>query len=393
MKKTAIEIQNLSKIYRIREKDKKVDFSALQNLNFDVPRGQVLGIIGANGAGKSTLLKILSRITFPTSGQALVHGRLASLLEVGTGFHPELSGRENIFLNGSILGMTRREIKSRFDEIVDFSGVEKFLDTPVKHYSSGMYVRLAFSVAAHLTAEVLLIDEVLAVGDAEFQQKCLQKMDETSEADGRTVLFVSHNLSAVRQLCERVIWLRSGEIVEDSEAESVTSSYLKNLDKKADEVPIEKRKDRVGSGEVIVSKILWKTNNEILISGKPAKLVLSYHSIVEKPIENLNFRINIFKQNGEFLSTLSNEWFDTAFKVLPSSGKIECRFQELPLLSGDYYLTTNLFINKRKIDKVEKALNFSVEEGDFQTKGALKTRKRSGVLMNQEWSFHKAEGL
>jgi len=204
----------------------KDSFWALKNINFDMNQGEVLGIIGKNGAGKSTLLKVLSRITSPTEGRATLNGRVGSLLEVGTGFHPELTGRENVFFNGTILGLSKKEIKSQFDKIVEFSGVEKFIDTPIKRYSSGMKMRLAFSVAAHLEPEILIIDEVLAVGDADFQEKCLGKMRDVSRA-GRTVLFVSHNLNAVRQLCSRVLWLDKGILKEDSEdVHTVCSKYL-----------------------------------------------------------------------------------------------------------------------------------------------------------------------
>jgi len=203
------------------------EFWALKDINFEIKQGEVVGIIGRNGAGKSTLLKILSRITEPSEGRVTIKGRVASLLEVGTGFHPELTGRENIYLNGAILGMTRAEIRRKFDEIVAFAGVEKFLDTPVKRYSSGMYVRLAFAVAAHLEPEILVVDEVLAVGDAEFQKKCLGKMGEVAKG-GRTVLFVSHNMSAVTQLCERCIWLDSGKIRKDGLAKRIVSQYLES---------------------------------------------------------------------------------------------------------------------------------------------------------------------
>ncbi len=237
-----IEVKNISKTYTLgaAAKDSIVDtfrglfkpsssskqtFNALTDISFDVDQGEVLGIVGKNGAGKSTLLKVLSRITEPTNGEIVMRGRVASLLEVGTGFHPELSGRENIFLNGSILGMTRAEIKSKFDEIVAFSGVEKFIDTPVKHYSSGMYVRLAFSVAAHLEPEILIIDEVLAVGDAEFQKKCLGKMKDVA-GQGRTVLFVSHNMAAVKGLCSRAILVENGKLALNSfEVEEVVQLY------------------------------------------------------------------------------------------------------------------------------------------------------------------------
>jgi lipopolysaccharide transport system ATP-binding protein len=204
---------------------RKNEFWALKDISFSVNQGEAIGIIGSNGAGKSTLLKILSRITPPSSGEAILRGRVGSLLEVGTGFHQELTGRENIYLNGAILGMTRREINRKFDEIVDFSGVDKFLDTPVKHYSSGMYVRLAFSVAAHLEPDILVVDEVLAVGDAEFQKKCLGKMDEVSRKEGRTVLFVSHNMQAIRNLCARVIYLSNGSIAKFSNTVDAINAY------------------------------------------------------------------------------------------------------------------------------------------------------------------------
>jgi lipopolysaccharide transport system ATP-binding protein len=200
-------------------------FWALKNVSFDVRQGEVVGIIGANGAGKSTLLKILNRITEPTSGGADIYGRVGALLEVGTGFHPELTGRENVFLNGAVLGMTRAEIKRKFDEIVAFAEIEKFLDTPVKRYSSGMYVRLAFAVAAHLEPEILLIDEVLAVGDARFQKKSLEKMEQIAADDGRTVIFVSHSMPTVARLCPRVIWLRGGEIAADGPSDDVIQQY------------------------------------------------------------------------------------------------------------------------------------------------------------------------
>jgi len=253
MTKPVIEVKNLSKKYRITHEKKpyhtlredlvelattpvsflrghrpsKEDFLALQDVSFTVEEGEVLGIIGRNGAGKSTLLKILSRITSPTSGRAVLRGRTASLLEVGIGFHPELTGRENIFLNGSLLGMSRREVQRKFDEIVSFSEIEKFLDTPIKFYSSGMYVRLAFSIAAHLEPEILIIDEVLAVGDAAFQKKSLGKMSSVAK-EGRTVLFVSHNLVSVKALCDLALLLHEGEVVKKGSVDSVLDQYRRN---------------------------------------------------------------------------------------------------------------------------------------------------------------------
>lgn len=218
-------VADMARGRQIIQGDEVEEFWALRDLNFEIETGQVVGIVGRNGAGKSTLLKVLSRITEPSRGRVTLRGRVASLLEVGTGFHPELSGRENIFLNGAILGMQRSEILRKFDQIVDFAGVEKFLDTPVKRYSSGMYVRLAFAVAAHLEPEILVVDEVLAVGDSEFQKKCLGKMRDVAKG-GRTVLFVSHNMAAVNQLCDRAILLTKGQMMMDASASEVTSKYL-----------------------------------------------------------------------------------------------------------------------------------------------------------------------
>ena len=234
----------------------------IKNLSFEVNRGEVLGVIGRNGAGKSTLLKVLSRITEPTQGRVTLHGDVASLLEVGTGFHPELTGRENIFLNGVILGMTRAQIKDKFDEIVEFSGVSKFLDTPVKRFSSGMYVRLAFSVAAHLEPEILIIDEVLAVGDAEFQKKCLGKMEEVA-GHGRTVLFVSHNMAAISSLCTHAMVLKNGAIVfPPGNVKDATRYYLSSVSDLA-ATTLRDRKDRQGEGRIRLTQISMHDENGV----------------------------------------------------------------------------------------------------------------------------------
>ena len=206
---------------------------SLRDINFEIEQGDAVGIIGRNGAGKSTLLKLLSKVTKPTTGKIYTNGRIASLLEVGTGFHPEMTGRENVFLNGAILGMTRKEIKRKFDEIVDFSGVERYIDTPVKRYSSGMYVRLAFAVAAHLESEILIVDEVLAVGDADFQKKCLGKMDDVTKGQGRTILFVSHNMTAIKELCQKGILLNQGELIYNGDIQNTIIEYQKNSERQS----------------------------------------------------------------------------------------------------------------------------------------------------------------
>lgn len=233
-----------TKVKQVAGFEKKEEFWALKDVSFNVNKGEVVGIIGANGAGKSTLLKILSQITPPTEGEIVLRGRVGSLLEVGTGFHPELTGRENIFLNGAILGMKKKEIAKKFDEIVEFAGIGKFLDTPVKYYSSGMYVRLAFSVAAHMEPDILIVDEVLAVGDAEFQKKCLGKMEEVTQKEGRTILFVSHNMGAIKQLCSRTVLLSEGKIVKDGQTEEVINYYTKDIFKKGNRAVFKENPDK-----------------------------------------------------------------------------------------------------------------------------------------------------
>jgi len=288
---------------------KNEHFLALNGVSFDVKQGEAVGIIGYNGAGKSTLLKILSRITAPTSGSVKIKGKISSLLEVGTGFHPELTGRENIYLNGAILGMKKREIDRKLDEIVSFSGIERFIDTPVKRYSSGMYVRLAFSVAAHLDSDILILDEVLAVGDAEFQRKCLGKMDEVTKNQGRTILFVSHNMSSVRNLCNRGIYLENGKVVCDGEFEKVVEKYLvinKNLENKN----LKNLINRKGNGKFKFEYIEFYDENgkqiESPICYEYLKIKLYYSKIdeikMERMIIGLSFKDDFYNPILTFLS-------------------------------------------------------------------------------------------
>src|SRR5436305_928517 len=264
---------------KIKTRKSVQDFWALKNVSFEVPRGEVVGIIGRNGAGKTTLLKILSRITEPTEGRVRIRGRVASLLEVGTGFHPELTGRENISLNGAILGMTRAEIKRKFDEIVAFAEVEKFLDSPVKRYSSGMYVRLAFAVAAHLDPDILIVDEVLAVGDAAFQRKCIRKMGDVTSTGASTVLLVSHNLAVIRTLCSRAVCLDRGRIMRAGDADKVTQTYLDSLSTVGD-TALALRQDRQGLGQIRLTAIRYLVNDSIetqtVASGDKVSVVLDF---------------------------------------------------------------------------------------------------------------------
>jgi lipopolysaccharide transport system ATP-binding protein len=266
-----------------RQKKTKEDFWALKDISFEVKQGEAIGIIGRNGAGKSTLLKILSRITEPTKGHVEMNGRTSSLLEVGTGFHPELTGRENIFLNGAILGMSRNEIKKKFDAIVEFSGVENFLDTPVKRFSSGMYLRLAFSVAAHLEPEILIVDEVLAVGDAEFQKKCLGKMDEVSKKEGRTVLFVSHNLEAIRNLCSKGLLLQNGELIFSGDMNKTVAEYVSSFSNEQTE---KKWDNNLAPGNENAKLLYAKVYDAV--TGSTDQYYSANGFILELEIDNLN---------------------------------------------------------------------------------------------------------
>ncbi|MBM4299969.1 MAG: ABC transporter ATP-binding protein [Deltaproteobacteria bacterium] len=367
-------------------------FWALKGVSLSAEQGKVLGIIGRNGAGKSTLLKIISRITAPTIGEVKIKGRVASLLEVGTGFHPELTGAENVFLNGAILGMTKAEVKSKFDEIVDFSGVGRFIGTPVKRYSSGMYVRLAFAVGAHLEPEILLVDEVLAVGDAGFQKKCLGKMDEVSR-EGRTVLFVSHNLDAVSTLCDRVIWLDEGQIFLDGPAQEVAPAYLDAMLKQgtADRAPA-----RLQGKMFYFKKILpVDAQGEFLPqvkSGGPLTLKLDYVCRPEVKSENIWMTV-VFGNNRVSQAFSCPFEFAAADKAgLREEGSFTLTLPFLPLVPGVYEVRCAVFINGLKVDRFPTLLrveeNVNLQESDASQVPHHKPLGQDNLfLVDYRWSL------
>jgi lipopolysaccharide transport system ATP-binding protein len=337
------------------------EFWALKDVSFDVQPGEVVGIIGRNGAGKSTLLKILSRIVEPTEGEIRLRGRVASLLEVGTGFHPELTGRENIYLNGSILGMKRREIDSKFDEIVDFAEVEKFLDTPVKRYSSGMYVRLAFAVAAHLEPEILIVDEVLAVGDAEFQKKCLGKMKEVSTGTGRTVLFVSHNMLAVNSLCSSGLELAGGGIVACGTSTDVVNHYVNSRVDSLDNALDFSR--RQGTGKVRLKSLRIshrEDRNRLPETNAPA--VFEIHYEANETLRNVQITIGIMDSYGAKLTRLSNHLSEGLFPKISPKGVFRCECDKLPLTAGIYNVDLQCNVNGVVADWICDANKFEVVE-------------------------------
>jgi len=370
-------------------------FWALRDVSFGVAQGEVVGIIGRNGAGKSTLLKIVSRITDPTSGSITLRGRMASLLEVGTGFHPELTGRDNIFMNGAILGMRKTEITSKFDEIVAFAEIEKFLDTPVKHYSSGMYVRLAFSVAAHLEPEILIVDEVLAVGDVAFQKKCLGKMSEVSRG-GRTVLFVTHNMAAIENLCQRGVVLEQGSLVFDGPSKDAVQSYLNSLsgargndghiidltqaeNRKAVVAPLLKRMELYTDAD--------RPMTEGIAIG--ARLKLSIHFELPNPTASFNIGLGFNNAFGQRIFT-AHSYFEpnrpTGEYVGPQV--FTCDIPSLTFVPGDYTLRVWLDIGNTKADLIDDAAHLTVLESDYY--GTGKVPWNGAFVLKHNWYLEPA---
>lgn len=407
----AIRVENLAKRYRLGELSRKTFvadwrrklfggeepddapnvFWALRDVSFDIQQGQVVGILGRNGAGKSTLLKILSSITSPTRGAIRMKGRIASLLEVGTGFHQELSGRDNVFLNGAILGMSRKEVASKFDEIVAFSGVEQFLDTPVKRYSSGMRVRLAFAVAANLEAELLMIDEVLAVGDAAFQQKCLGKIGEVA-GSGRTVLFVSHNAATVEALCNRGIVLQRGRVAFDGTQIDALQHYAEM--NAVHGVSVRDRTDRTGNGliRVVGFDVRNAAGNVVqsVNSGEDIAICLQFENPTEAVFPHLSVRINVRTHLGIPVFTQSNPLVGKEFGKLPAKGVFVCRIPRLPLPAATYKITFQIATNSRHgemLDAIEDAIELPVESGDFFGSGKVPAIVSGTALVPAQWEM------
>jgi lipopolysaccharide transport system ATP-binding protein len=371
---------------------------AVRGVSFSIRYGEVVGIIGGNGAGKSTLLKILSRITEPTEGEARIYGRVGSLLEVGTGFHPELTGRENIYLNGAILGMKKAEIERKFDEIVSFAEIEKFIDTAVKHYSTGMYMRLAFAVAANLEPEILIVDEVLAVGDAAFQKKCLGKMGEVAK-DGRTVLFVSHNTAAIERLCGRTITLQNGQILFDGDSREAIAKYVDSI-----HVAGSARKIGVGefdlreaprggklansSGRAFQSLSIRNGKGQprdVVTCGEDVVFVLRYES--ECRLLTPTVGIVISCEPYGRLAFVQTRLQHGDVEQLPGKGELVCTIPRLPLAPGRYTLSLGLNSSGRQIDWIEDQVDVHVESADFFGTGHLPPPTHGPLLLNARWEF------
>jgi lipopolysaccharide transport system ATP-binding protein len=423
MSESIISVENLSKRYMIGRQSEKGDglrhvleravrspfswiksdkpekaatteeFWAVRDLSLEIKRGDMVGIIGRNGAGKSTFLKLLSRITEPTTGRIRLRGRVASLLEVGTGFHPELTGRENIFLNGAILGMSRVEIKRKFDEITAFAEIDKFLDTPVKRYSSGMYVRLAFAVAAHLEPEILIVDEVLAVGDADFQKKCMGKMEDVSSKEGRTVILVSHQMPAIQNMCNRCIMMDRGRLIMQGPTEEVVDAYMS----RGSELAIgglEDRRDRAGRGEVRVTSIDLRdeSGNPIheAIAGNNVVVSLGYSVQEGLVLNDCIVCVEICKDLKKYFS-LSSALVDRRKLQLSGDGRIDFLVPDWPLSGGTYHVNIYVESGRTMQDFLNDASVIETIDGDYFGTGKLHHEGWQGmtVLVKHSWSLHQ----
>ena len=379
------------KIGSVNDRTQKADSDyvwALRDIDFKVEQGDVVGIIGKNGAGKSTLLKLLSKVTAPTVGTIRARGRIASLLEVGTGFHSEMTGRENIFMNGAILGMTKAEIASKLDEIVDFSGCERYLDTPVKRYSSGMMVRLGFAVAAHLDPEILVVDEVLAVGDAEFQKKAIGKMQDVSRGEGRTVLFVSHNMASVQSLCKTGVLLENGQVKMIDEIGPVISEYL-SMNTDSIDIALSERTDRKGNQLAKFTDVYAVDGDQRLTQvqlGQPVTLRFKIHAT--KPMDKVVLMSSIYNAQGVLVIGSNTRFmYNQQINLCEGENIIECHFDNLPLAIGYYRINVRLWDEyEQDVDWVENAFELEILEADIY--GTNTFYKGSGgiLAMPQKWN-------
>lgn len=409
----AIRVENIGKMYKLKHKERGAEslvssigsgfttlfngsgqgrleeFWALKDISFEVEQGDRVGIIGRNGAGKSTLLKILSRVVKPSTGRIEYYGRMASLLEVGTGFHGDLSGRENIYLNGSILGMSKGEIDEKFDEIVAFSEVEKFLDTPVKRYSSGMYVRLAFAIAAHLEPDILIVDEVLAVGDAAFQKKCLGKMEEVSQKEGRTILFVSHNMATIQNLCSKSLYLKQGQKVLFDKTEFVLPEYLR-ASVELQEQDLSARTDRTGNGKFRFLSFKLKDNhNQVLQAAHcGAALIIELQAEARTDLSHLEISLGIDDQFGQRVAHFNNIVTSELFQnVKVGQLTVQIHVPKLPLKSGSYGFSLYSTVNSDIADWLQEAGSFEVEAGDFFQTGKLPPEGQAAVFIEHSFQL------
>ena len=411
----AVRAENVGKLYRLgeltggykllteqltqgvrslgRRRNRREEFWALRDVGFEVERGETFGVIGHNGAGKSTLLKILSRVTPPTEGEVHLNGRVGALLEVGTGFHQELTGRDNVYLNGAILGMARAEIEHKFDEIVEFAEVERFIDTPVKRYSSGMQLRLAFSVAAHLEPEILIIDEVLSVGDLAFQEKCLGRM-ETVAGEGRTVLFVSHNLTAVSTLCPRSMLLESGSKIVEGKTDDVIEAYVRSVVREAGTLLTE-RDDRKGTGKLRFTEIVFEERGRVVDSpstGEDFEIVLRYETADGKRIRNVSFAVQVLTLLGDVILHFYTRTAGVRVPEAPAVGEVRCSVPRCPLPPGQYTVTLWADQGGDPVDWIQRACELTVREGDFFGSGQTQLPSHQSVLVDHRWTVSAQDG-
>lgn len=375
------------------KKGTKDSFWALKDVSFSVKKGEVLGVIGRNGAGKSTLLKILARIVPPTTGQVTIDGRVASILEVGTGFHSELTGRENVYLSGSILGMKRTEIDKKFKKIVEFSEIDRFIDMPVKRYSSGMYVRLAFSIVVHLDPEILIIDEVLAVGDLSFQRKSLKKMQSIAKNEGRTVLFVSHNMTAVDSLCDRAILLEEGKLMAQGKTRDVISKYMSDYVPDKNESLIGKLNNRIGNGKIRIDNF-WMENAmgqrvSQVKTGDKCRFVFKYIAPSGESQRNVNVGFGVTSPMEQSLFIHYMEYTKQELDKCPHKGKFVFECPKLPLAKGQYKMSVRVIVEGDEADFIVGAINFNVDDGDFYHTGETVVQRHSPMYVDGNWQLEK----